>query len=118
MVNKNYQSGRAFEYRVKEFLEQHGFFVMRSAGSKGKIDLVAIPMFRPPTFVDYNYESLLLLVQCKHGSKISKPEREGLLELEKQIGIPAKTMCAWSKKGGSLVFFTWIGNTWSEVQIG
>jgi len=37
----NYERGRRVEYRVKEFLERQGYFVVRSAGSKFP-DLVAI----------------------------------------------------------------------------
>ena len=37
----NYERGRAFEYRVKQFLEKQGYFVVRSAGSKFP-DLIAI----------------------------------------------------------------------------
>ena len=37
----SYERGRAFEYRVKHFLEKQGYFVIRSAGSKFP-DLVAI----------------------------------------------------------------------------
>jgi Holliday junction resolvase len=37
----NYERGRAFEYRVKQYLEKQGYFVVRSAGSKFP-DLIAI----------------------------------------------------------------------------
>lgn len=36
-----YTVGRAFEYEVRKMLEQHGYTVMRSAGSKGEYDLHA-----------------------------------------------------------------------------
>lgn len=42
MVNKNYRKGRAKEYRLKQQLERRGFIVLRSAGSHGFADLVAI----------------------------------------------------------------------------
>lgn len=36
-----YKKGRRFEYRVRDFLEDNGYFVIRSAGSKGIVDLAA-----------------------------------------------------------------------------
>jgi len=70
LVNKNYNRGRRFEYRVKKFFEDLGFYVVRSAGSKGLADLVIIK----------NGESRL--VQCKYGCGfISKKEYEDLERL-------------------------------------
>lgn len=37
----NYERGRAFEYRVKQYLEKQGYFVVRSAGSHFP-DLIAV----------------------------------------------------------------------------
>ena len=37
----NYERGRAFEYKVKRYLEKRGYFVVRSAGSRFP-DLIAI----------------------------------------------------------------------------
>ena len=42
MPNKNYQKGRAKEYRLKRKLENQGYIVLRTAGSHGFADLVAI----------------------------------------------------------------------------
>jgi len=39
---KAYSKGRRLEYKVKHRLEAKGWYVVRSAGSKGLIDLVAI----------------------------------------------------------------------------
>ena len=39
----SYQRGRTAEYRSKKWLENEGYLVVRSAGSHGPIDLVAIP---------------------------------------------------------------------------
>jgi len=39
-----YRLGAAAERRVRDFLERHGFEVVRAAGSKGKWDLVAWKM--------------------------------------------------------------------------
>jgi len=39
---RNYEKGRRLEYVLKEQLERQGCFVVRSAGSRGPADLVAI----------------------------------------------------------------------------
>lgn len=38
----NYRKGRAFEYEIAAILEREGYEVMRSAGSHGPFDLVAV----------------------------------------------------------------------------
>ncbi|MDG7037388.1 MAG: hypothetical protein JRM72_08410 [Nitrososphaerota archaeon] len=75
MPNKNYQNGRALEYRVKRQLEDDGWFVTRSSGSHGPADLVALKRGRPP-----------LLVQCKANGRISPEEREELVKVSKSVG--------------------------------
>jgi len=42
MPNKNYVKGRAKEYRLKKKYEEKGYIVMRTAGSHGFADLIAI----------------------------------------------------------------------------
>lgn len=37
-----YQNGTRFELRVKKQLEEDGYLVVRSAGSKGRVDLIAM----------------------------------------------------------------------------
>lgn len=49
----NYQRGRSFEYLLRKKLENKGFLVIRSAGSKGLFDLVVIK------------ENEVYLIQCK-----------------------------------------------------
>jgi hypothetical protein len=41
-MNKNYIRGRNKEYLAKKQLEEKGFYVVRSAGSKSCTDLIAI----------------------------------------------------------------------------
>lgn len=69
MTNKRYQSGRNFEYRVKRYFETQGYFVVRSAGSKGIADLIAI-----------SPDGTVSLVQCKLYGTISVKEYEELRE--------------------------------------
>lgn len=42
MPNKNYVNGRAKEYRVKKQWEKAGYTVLRTAGSHGFADLIAV----------------------------------------------------------------------------
>ena len=114
MTNKNYVSGRQFEYRVKKYLEDKGYYVVRSAGSKGQIDLVAVPtLIRPSADV--------LFIQCKHGAKISKKERDALLELDHKMLVGTRCIVAWSKPNSKITFFSWgwhVNKTiWGEVKI-
>jgi Holliday junction resolvase len=59
MPNKKYLSGRRLEYQVKNFLKSAGCSTIRSAGSHGEWDIVAI---------DEN-NRIIYLVQCKRGKK-------------------------------------------------
>jgi len=70
-----YERGRAFEYRVRDALGADGYEVLRSAGSKTKVDLAA---FKP---------GQLLLVQCKRTSGTIPPaERTDLLRIAGYVG--------------------------------
>lgn len=42
MPNKNYITGRAYEYKAKKLLEEEGYTVIRAAGSHGPWDLMAV----------------------------------------------------------------------------
>lgn len=75
MPNRNYQNGRALEYRVKRQLEDDGWFVTRSSGSHGPADLVALKRGKPP-----------LLVQCKANGRISQEEKDELVKVSKSVG--------------------------------
>lgn len=50
-----YRVGRRWEYRVKALLEEQGYYVMRSASSKGLFDLIAVK------------STHVRLIQCKYG---------------------------------------------------
>ncbi|MFF1469109.1 PDDEXK family nuclease [Streptomyces mirabilis] len=63
-MNSNYERGVRFERAVRDDLESHGYEVIRSAGSKSKIDLVAI---KPRQ---------LLLIQCKQAGPGQLPNAD------------------------------------------
>lgn len=69
MTNR-YRAGADFEREVRKALVQDGYEVIRSAGSKTKVDLIAWKSLGP-----------VLLVQCKRDGRISPAERTKLLEL-------------------------------------
>lgn len=69
---KPYEKGRRAEWRVRSVLEEDGYVVVRSAASKGPIDLVAI----------HPEKREILLIQVKSGrSRLSREERERLASL-------------------------------------
>jgi len=118
MPNKNYISGYHFELRVKKYLEEKGYYVIRSAGSKSKVDLLAIATWNVQ---QYNLPTMLL-VQCKHNIKISKKEKDGLRNLQTGIiAYDAKCVVAWAKSHGKIIFFAWekrhpeTSFTWEEI---
>lgn len=68
MTNR-YRSGRDFEYEVRDQLTDDGYWVTRAAGSKTKVDLIAIKAGQ------------VLLVQCKRDGRISPAERAEVLRI-------------------------------------
>lgn len=81
-----YAKGAHFERQVKDFLEQDGWVVIRSAGSHSVSDLVAI---EPGPIVR--------LIQCKVNGKLKPEERVTLLRLESFLNIVP--MLAYKEKG-------------------
>jgi Holliday junction resolvase len=71
---KLYASGRRFEYRVRNDLRRMGFVVVRSAGSKTPIDLIAIS------------KGELWFIQCKANGVLSGTEKEKLCGLAAMVG--------------------------------
>jgi len=72
-----YQRGRAFEYLIRAKLRDLGFFVVRSAQSKGPVDLVAIR------------KDVTWLVQCKRDLRIGPDEWNTLWEIAVRTGSVA-----------------------------
>jgi hypothetical protein len=82
MPNRNYLSGRAFEYKVKKYLEAKGYLVFRSAGSHSVADLIAFPKSTDIRGWD-NPKQIPLLIQCKHHSL----NRKALMRDGRSVGI-------------------------------
>ena len=71
---KNYRKGINFEYRVRDYYREKGYFVLRSPRSLGPLDLVAIR------------KGEILLIQCKMTLNLSPNKRRELVQLAESIG--------------------------------
>lgn len=71
-----YRKGRTFEHTVRRGLERHGWTVLRVAGSKGAVDLVAL---RP---------GRIAFIQCRRGGGISVRERDDLAQFSTGTSRP------------------------------
>ena len=93
LSNRNYISGRTFEYRVLYYFRKLGFYCLRAYGSKGLYDIIAIPPQRKEHF--HNYP---LLIQCKKTKNgyVAPTELKKLKENQKW---QAFHIIAWSDKG-------------------
>ena len=85
MPNRNYQKGRAFEYKTKKEYEKKGYLVFRTAGSHSVADLIAIPPMR------WAHEWNPIFIQCKTTkdkniniiTKVKKKYKKEVNELQK-----------------------------------
>jgi Holliday junction resolvase len=77
-TSTRYRIGADFERLVKSRFEDAGYVVIRSAGSKSKIDLVALKNGVVPIFI-----------QCKKDGKITESEMRELQRLARQAGATA-----------------------------
>lgn len=81
MPNKNYNRGRALEYRVMKHFRSKGFEVFRSAGSHSKVDVIAIASDK------YLPLHKILLVQCKTGKGLmTKKEKKEFQDYGQTLG--------------------------------
>lgn len=69
--------GRRFEYRVRGHFQCAGFFVLRSAGSRTPIDLIAFK------------RGMILFIQCKTVGIMTKAKRQELYTLAEANGALA-----------------------------
>jgi len=84
----SYRRGRRFEYRVRDHLEKREYYVVRQTRSAFP-DLIAIK------------KGEILLVECKvHRRRLTKDQRQRLLELTQRLG--AKPMLAY-REGRKLI---------------
>jgi len=81
----SYKKGRRFEYKTKELFERLGFFVLRSAGSKSPVDLIAVRQCSADCEARKLFSCrqrggvCVLGIQCKSDGKLTAIERAALL---------------------------------------
>lgn len=94
MVNSRYDRGRKFEGVVRADLTVNGYDVIRSAGSKTKVDLVAFKTGQ------------ILLVQCKLDGRCPPNERAELSRIAALMpyGV-AVPLIAWKERGSVVVHY-------------
>ena len=76
MTNRNYERGRRFEYKVKKYYENKGYTVLRTSGSHGFADLVAVKN----SFLSWrqNKTKTIIFIQCKN----QKPTKQEIKKFE------------------------------------
>ena len=87
-MSSNYRNGADLERAAKRVLEDNGYYVIKSAGSKGIVDLAA---FKPGE---------ILFVQCKASGYVAPAERDKLYDLAKSLYATALT-ASWRKEGNA-----------------
>jgi hypothetical protein len=85
--NTHYVRGHVLEIKARDLLREHGYLVIRAAGSKGKVDLVALR----PSRSSRKPMPEVMLVQCKRGERwsMSPGERSELAWLSQRLGCTA-----------------------------
>ena len=87
--------GNAFEKAAKRYLESHGLFVVRSAGSHGPADLVAlIPGGGAP-----------MLIQCKVSGDLRVREWNDLVKVARRFNTMPVLASRSKDHGGEIEFF-------------
>jgi len=105
MANK-YRQGADFERKVRSHLESMGFFVIRSAGSKTKVDLVAL---RADNSRPYDQRAVWF-VQCKRSKLPGPAERVALVECAGRVkATPIVARSLGRGKGIEYLRGTWDG---------
>lgn len=91
MAGTRYEAGRRFEWAAREYLRRNGYDVFRTAGSKTKVDLIAIKIGQ------------VLFIQCKRDGKISPAERSELWRIAATVGPTALPILAYKDAGRAAV---------------
>ena len=94
-----YARGRRLEYKAKHFFEREGFaVVIRSAGSHGKVDVVAIRGSHDEEITRYDGVPCVWLIQCKTKDRGNMSRnKKALVKLARQNNVHAAW---WSANRG------------------
>jgi hypothetical protein len=103
----NYSEARKLEHAARHVLEADGYWCMRSAGSKGTADIIAIK--RGPGFHWQPGIKDILFIQCKTDGYLAPAERAGLVDLSTKLGATS-LVASWHKEGRAArtVRFEWL----------
>ena len=85
MPNRNYNNGRAREYRLMRKLEAEGYTCFRTAGSHTKVDILAFKYGSP-------WFPCVRLIQSKKTGYLSPKERREKRKLERKLGVQIEVM--------------------------
>ena len=91
MVNRSYRKGYRFEVRVKKYLEERGYKVFRSAGSK-PLDLIALS------------KDKIFFIECKVNVSRSMLRKSGEKLIQIAKGTPARPIIAY-RDGNKIRFY-------------
>lgn len=99
----NYTIGRTFEYKVINHLRRNGYYCIRAYGSKGAIDILAIPKDENPVcailekimplsikkdlITISHYFKHTMLIQAKKNGYVPPKEREKLAQIPYPVYI-------------------------------
>ena len=83
----SYSKGASFERKIKKILEAKGMFVVRSAGSKGPVDLIAFNK-KYDGYLPHLHEKLVYpwVIQVKTLGKVRGEELGILIRLAMEYG--------------------------------
>lgn len=88
MARNTTRQGANFELKVMHALEEHGYTCLRSSGSRGAVDVVAVA----EGGIDYGADNMptshhLLFIQCKITNPVIPPyERNAVQDLATRAG--------------------------------
>ena len=95
MTKTNYQKGADFERKVVKYFEELGYLAIRSAGSHGPFDVIAIPKREV-------CPGIPILIQAKRHGQITKEELDKLRSNE----WAGTAIICWHKPRKSKLLFT------------
>jgi len=87
----SYVKGRVFENRIRDLLEQRGYYVIRASASKGVFDLLAVSPISYDELQKSNclitYMKHILAIQCKANKNIPSQQRQELINVAQCYGF-------------------------------
>ena len=101
MARNTTRQGANFELKVMHDLEEHGYTCLRSSGSRGAVDVVAVGPERTEFDKRYGLTDPLLFIQCKITNPVIPPyERNAIQELATRAGA-VPLVAHWAKDPGT-----------------